>query len=758
MPNTGKSGNWLSVITNNQLLFGILLCTFLAAELFAIPQEAPTVDEQNHLARGLSIWRTGDYRLLIGHPPLINLISALPLLFDTRIQLPLNDPVWRDADWIEFAISLLWKLDNPALAMIYAGRLMTVLLGALTLAALYRLGADVAGRWAGLLMAAFATFDPNFRAHARLITTDLGILLTLTLALIVWRRWLRRPRTALMLAAGFTLGLALGSKFSALLYMVVLSGLALLQWRFQPRAIARLVLVAVLALFVTWATYRFELRPLRGMTWPIPLANYWEDFGFAAIVIHTPDYLLGQVNPSFDWFYFPIVLAVKTPLPILLLAGLGLGVWLPHRGLREVHLWLPVGAYFGLALFSNVYIGYRHLFPLLPTLYLAAALGAIWLWQQPRAGRWLAAGSAAWLVVNTLLIYPRDLTFFNEIAGGPDRGWRITVDSNLDWGQDLGELVEFVREQQIDSIYVSYFGSIPIGSFFVDEFPLPAKPLPPRPVSGWHSLFPAPGWYAISISHLVGGAVLDDPDVFAYFRHRKPVAILGRTIYIYHMPEQFGAVAVCADPQPAISEAQAREIYGAALTRWIQFDCSRGLPLPPRRTWYVLRGEQVNTVRETLRRLGATLTYSEPHHTDGLSVYRLDAASALAAAFPVESVPPETFGGRMMLLGHRYREPLTAGQPMQVQTVWRIEAPLPESVSIFLHLTAPDGLPIEVSDGFNTPFDQLQPGDALIQFHPLPLPDPLPAGVEFRTGVYALNGTQPRYLLPDGRDFVAFSP
>jgi hypothetical protein len=104
----------------------------------------------------------------------------------------------------------------------------------------------------------------------------------------------------------------------------------------------------------------------------------------------------------------------------------------------------------------------------------------------------------------------------------------------------------------------------------------------------------------------------------------------------------------------------------------------------------------------------------------------------------------------MTLLGHRAGEPL--------QTVWRVETALPESISIFFHLTAPDGFPLEISDGFNTPFDQLQPGDALIQFHPLTLPDPLPAGAEYRTGVYALGGAQPRYRLPDGRDFIAFSP
>ncbi len=751
MPNTGRS--WKVASNSHASLpafaLAVIVCIFVWAELAAIPREAPTVDEQNHLARGLSLLATGDYRLLIGHPPLFNLIAAWPLVFDPRIQLPLADAVWRDADWIEFAISVLWKLDNPALAMMYAGRVMMVLSGALTLAALFRLGADVGGRWAGLLMAALAALDPNLRAHARLITTDLGILLSLTLTLIVWRRWLRQPRPALTVAAGLTLGIALGTKFSALIFAPALLVIALWRWGVRLTTVRRLAVALGLAGLCVWALYRFELRPMTGSTLPLPLANFWEDFLFTTEVVHTPNYLLGQVNPPFDWLYLPIAVLVKTPLPLMAATLLGGAVWLRRRWRAEALLWGPAILYFGVALASGVYIGYRHLFPMTVTAYLCAALGVVWLWGRSLYGRWLAGMAGLWLLVNTALIYPRDLTFFNEIAGGPDRGWRIMVDSNLDWGQDLGELVDFVREQQIESIYVSYFGSIPIGSLPVKEYPLPAKPLPPRPVPDWYPPFPAPGWYAISVSHLVGGAVLDDPDTFSYFRRRQPVAILGRTIYVYYVPPQSGAVAVCADPQPAMDEAQTRAVFGAALTRRLQFDCSRGLPLPVGRVWYVLRASQAEAIAGALHRLGAQLIYGERYAADGLRVYRLDAASLAATKYVEASGEPPTFGGLMSYLGQRRRG-------AEVQTVWRVAAPLPESISIFLHLTAADGSLLQSGDGFNTPFDQLQPGDGLIQLHPLT--GPLPAAGELRTGVYALGGAQARYRLADGRDFVAWPP
>lgn len=737
-------------------LVGALLLAFFLAQLHALPRAAPTVDEQAHLARGLAIWRTGDLKLYVGHPPLVHLIAALPVAVDPRVRFPFDAPTWLNRDWIEFPITLFWKMDNPAPTMFSAARVMIVLLSALLLAALYRLGADVGGRWAGLAVVALAALDPNLRAHARLITTDLGVLLALTLTILTWRRWLRSPEhIGLSVVAGVMLGLALVSKYTAALFVPALALVTLARLGWGRAALLRVLLAFAAAGLTAWAVYGFELRPALGLGFPIPLAGYWEEFLWTTETLRFPSYLLGRVSES-HWLYFPVALLVKTPLPLLLLAAFGAA-----RLRAELLLWLPATVYFAVAVISGVNIGYRHLFPLLPALYLAAALPLVQWWQARGLRRVAAVVALGWLALNSVFVYPRDLTFFNELAGGPDNGWRVLVDSNLDWGQDLGELVNFVRERDIGSIYVSYFGSIPIGSFFVDAYPLPARPLPPRPASDWEPVFPRPGWYAISLTHLMGGAGLPDPDTFAYFRHQQPEAVLGRTIYVYRVPAETGAVAVCVNPPPSVGEQEARRIFGAAATRLIQFDCARGLPLPAGRAWYLLRGEQADAVREPLEKLGAALYYDESNHPDPrftFRLYRLENAAAQAATYPAQPVAPHVFGQRLAFLGHSYRAALKPGEPAEVQTAWRIVAPLTEPLSLFLHLSAPDGFPLAVSDGLNTPFDSLRPEDALIQFHPLALPEQLPAGAQFRVGAYALSGAQSRYLLPQGTDFIAWEP
>ena len=88
----------------------VLLFYFLA--LNSLVGDSPTMDEQNHIARGFAYLRTGDPRLSVEHPPLVNSLSALPLLTMPEIVLPLDDPSWdrqpEDVFWYVFAEKFIW--------------------------------------------------------------------------------------------------------------------------------------------------------------------------------------------------------------------------------------------------------------------------------------------------------------------------------------------------------------------------------------------------------------------------------------------------------------------------------------------------------------------------------------------------------------------------------------------------------------------------------------------------------------------------
>jgi hypothetical protein len=55
-------------------------------------------------------------------------------------------------------------------------------------------------------------------------------------------------------------------------------------------------------------------------------------------------------------------------------------------------------------------------------------------------------------------IHPHELSYFNPIAGGPERGRKILSDSNVDWGLDLKRLAAELSRRRVKDPTVVYFG------------------------------------------------------------------------------------------------------------------------------------------------------------------------------------------------------------------------------------------------------------------------------------------------------------
>ncbi|MET0555498.1 MAG: glycosyltransferase family 39 protein [Vicinamibacteria bacterium] len=211
-------------------------------------------------------------------------------------------------------------------------------------------------------------------------------------------------------------------------------------------------------------------------------------------------YLEGEIYSGGRVAYFPAAFLLKTPLPTLLLLGLGLGV----VALGRVRVGDPVLAA-GLGTFVAVYvlasvtadlnIGHRHLLPVYPALF--AAAGAAGAWATTR-GRRLGVGAAcAGLVASTLAASPHFLGYFNEAAGGPRAGYRHLADSNVDWSQDLVRLREWTERHPGEPVALLQSGHAPWPRG-LDVLPLVARE-PGEPVAPW-----APGVFVVSANELVG--------------------------------------------------------------------------------------------------------------------------------------------------------------------------------------------------------------------------------------------------------------
>ena len=247
-------------------------------------------------------------------------------------------------------------------------------------------------------------------------------------------------------------------------------------------------------------------------------------------------YVWGRVVEKGTLFYFLLALAVKMPLTLqLLLAGGLILELLALRGGRpgaERLFWLVPGfLYAGLASFSTLQLGVRLILPALPFGLLVAGR-AVEVLRERRRG--VLAALVALLAFETARIYPRNISYFNLWVGTPERGAWYLSGSNIDWGQDVGELKSVIERLGIKKLRLSYFGSDDVWSKLSDQIVEPLAPPWSSDLAQGKVYQPQPGYYAISVTLLVGLHLQPEyRDYYKAFRERTPIARAGHSIYVY---------------------------------------------------------------------------------------------------------------------------------------------------------------------------------------------------------------------------------
>lgn len=541
-------GRLWSTIPARVWMFLFLLLLPIQA-LTAAVQLSPTMDEGAHLASGYAYLITGEYRVGKDHPPLAKVLAALPLVV-TNHQVP--------TDVYEWEGNFLWpdQLARPDVddidRLFLWARLPTLLLTVLLGWVVYRWGADLFGAKAGLLALFLLAFDPAVLALSGLVNTDIAAATFITLTLYCMWRLIYQPTSGNIFWAGLAFGLAQLSKFSALILI--------------PLICLLLFLATLLSTLhrPLKSTPSLERYPRRSLGWPIKAAlgifligglviwigyffnigNFFE--GALAQFLHTQGghaaFLAGHYSTTGWWYYFPVAFVLKTPLPTILLIGLGLFLSKRRHYPRyydNLCLWLPVIIYILVSMFTRLNIGYRYLLPLLPLVFVWT--GQIATTCQKRS--WLAGLIiilCGWLAIESVSIRPDYLAYFNQLAGGPANGHRWLVDSNLDWGQDLRNLKTYMDQHGLQRVKLSYFGSVSPSFYGIEYDCLPnggaiqsrEDCLNPQEIE----MQIEPGVYVISATSLQG-VYLANRDTFAWFRHRSPTARIGYSLFVYEVKE-----------------------------------------------------------------------------------------------------------------------------------------------------------------------------------------------------------------------------
>lgn len=536
-----------------------------------------TMDEPAHVATGLQLLQDHVYKLESQHPPLSRVAVALgPWLFGSRMP--------EEGEMMERGNDILYAKQNHWRTLILArlGVLPFFILGCVVV---WIWSSRLWGRNAALFALIAFTMLPIVLAHAALATTDMAIGAGLPLALYRLVRWVEEPVLKTAAWLGAAVGIAAGSKFTALLFLPGCAGALLilllatgnsgiprrLPWRSLAKQAALLTGVLYLVLC---ACYLFTGDPLVPASQrphhtidrllgnhkilhdaaytlieaPIPGSEVY--YGALSAYLHNKGghtaFFLGQWSRSGWWYYFPLLLLVKTPAAFLLLPGAGAYFLLrspqTRRNWKALAPATFAAAILVLVIPSHINIGLRHILPIFPLLAMVAGYGVSQLWD--RSGRYRSAGIALllWLSVASLWAHPNYLAYFNEFVRHPER---IEVDSDFDWGQDLDRLARWLRAHDVHDVSISYFGSADLRYAGLPPF---RELEPNQPVRGWvaisayNRLLPSPfgikrfrnvpTYYSIPASFQSGNV---QPGPFAWLAAYQPVARVGNSIFVYYI-------------------------------------------------------------------------------------------------------------------------------------------------------------------------------------------------------------------------------
>lgn len=526
----------------------------------------PVIDEIGHLTSGVHQWKFGTFHLYRVNPPLVKWIAAVPaLLGDPKFE-------WKHAvDSLhsrpEFAVGLDFIEVNGLDAYWYhaAGRVLVLPLTVLCGWVCFLWARDLYGPRAGFLACLLWCFSPTVLGWGSTFTPDAAASSLGCLAGYRFWKWLRSGDWVDALLCGLALGFAELAKMTWVI-LFALWPLLWLAWRWMLRGtddsprprLRQLLVILLLGLLLINAGYGFEgsFTPLgqyefvseslsgeegpdaagnriRG-TWlenvPVPVPwNYLRgmDQQKADFEAGGNSYLLGEWSERGWWYFYIVALLFKEPLGTwgLFLLAIGSVALYRERMSRwrdEVVLLIP--ALTVMALVSSqtgftIYI--RYVLPCLPFVYIFCSRVV-----SEVAGLWMkraALGLVAWTIISVSLVYPYELSYFNELCDGPRGGHRVLLDANIDWGQDLLRLRRWIiAHPEARPIHVRTHGFL--GARHLD--------LPDEPPLAGKSEIPgfSPGWYAISTHHLYASN-----SAFTALRAREPDAMIGYSMYIYYI-------------------------------------------------------------------------------------------------------------------------------------------------------------------------------------------------------------------------------
>lgn len=560
-------------------LISVLLLSMLVQGIVSIKNNSLTSDETLYIGAGKEIFETGNMSsvVVMAHPPLsyyIGSIFLIPLKFDKSI--------WEKYDDWERGQNVVFHSGHDSDTIIFLSRLPFVILSLLTAWYVLRWSTELYGSWSGITALFLYSFNPSIIAYSSITTTDFTVAAMFFISLYYFLKLVKEPSSKNLLLAGLFVGLSLLSKITSILLIPIfilfnLVFFTLKKYRISLRAIIKnLLVIMLISILMIFFFYIFQYDTLSNSLpskyfkdkvrqelsssqhFPdelvyifdkvkIPVPSYLIEWGYLFYISLQPNpgYIFGKLTDNVPWYYVYITFLLKTSITIfiLLFIAIALQKKLPGKNcINYTLLWLPVLLIFINFSFSNKISGVRHILAVYPLLFVISSNAINIKTKHKKLKIFFILSLLLYYGISTLSIAPHYTAYTSEFFGRAENAHNIVVGSNIDHGQDLYRLKEYLQKNNVKKIKLSYFGQADPKDYNISYEYLPSPNflvwVPDytnlRITKRNEDCSEKKGILAISITNLKN-VYLINKTCFDWLKKYQPVDKAGYTIFIYNI-------------------------------------------------------------------------------------------------------------------------------------------------------------------------------------------------------------------------------
>jgi len=495
-----------------------------------------------------------------------------------------------DCQYLKYAHKFLYSDDYKGFNILYFSRITMLTLLLLTCLYFYVFTKKYFGFETSCILTTLLAFNPNILAHSRLVTIDITVLCFNFISFYYFVGFIEKKNLKNAVKTGLSLGLALITKVTnwyliavyLLLIIALLTqrGIKVIKKRDKPIFITKdlvsIIIILSITIFVINSAYFFNeitydsftryglLDEYIGSNFikniaykiPIPISDYYiflldtmqHRSTSNRYTSHLKNYINSNQDNKFRIQYWTTTILIKTPEASLILGIISILVYIhiitskittinDQRKKLLFYIIINISIFLIILIKVKILIGIRLILLIFPYIFLLFGEPIRYLLSYNNKTRIIIYILTIASIMPAAIYHPHYISYFNQLIGGPENGYKYLTDSDIDWGQDIKGLKKYMDENEIKTIKLSYWGREELSETDLNFEPLPfcAKYNGGTYPTGI-KCGPVTGRIAISVNNLIGR--FNDPFCYVWLQRYEPDEYIGYSILIYNLTEE----------------------------------------------------------------------------------------------------------------------------------------------------------------------------------------------------------------------------